>query len=223
MYEEPTAPRRLGPAVIAMLVVLAAVTGTMAYLVARQVLLGRGDNPTVTQPDPSTPAPGTTSEPGLGPTSPAPASSEPTTEPPPTRGQDQSRPNDGESCPKLTADALAAKGLNAELNLLLYVEFTTVRGKARVWICRNADDVLVYQAHERRSEFDAADNGINTLLLAQGIKGSVSAIENGYLARNPGPGGTVTEYTAAPETFSIVVRPDGAATSVPVTKAITPG
>jgi hypothetical protein len=222
MYEEPTA-RRLGSGVIVMLVVLAAVTGTMAYLVARQVLAGRGDNPTVTERDPSTPIPGTTSDAGPGPTSPAPASSEPATEPPATRGPDQSRPNDGESCPKLTADALAAKGLNAELNLLLYVEFTTVRGKARVWICRNADDVLVYQAHERSSEFDAADNAINTLLLAQGIKGSVSAVEDGFLARNPGPGGTVTEYTATPETFSIVVRPDGAATSVPVTKVITPG
>jgi hypothetical protein len=220
MYEEPTGARRLGPGVITMLVILAAVTGTMAYLVARQILVRQGDNPVVTQPT-STPGPATTSEPGPGPTSPGPG--EPTTEAPPARGPDQSRPNDGESCPKLTADALAAKGLNAELNLLLYVEFTTVRGDARVWICRNSDDVLVYQAHEKSSVFDAADNAINTLLLAEGVKGSVVAIEDGYLARNPGPGGTVTEYTATRETFSIIVRPNGAATSVPVTKVIPPG
>ena len=102
------------------------------------------------------------------------------------------------------------------------MEFTNARGPARAWICRNADDVLVYQAHERSSAFDAADNGINTLLLAEGIKGTVVEVDGGYRASNPGPGGGLFQYTATEETFTIA-PPNGPETSVEVSKVITPG
>jgi hypothetical protein len=218
MYEQPS-PRRIGPGLVAMLALLGAVAGTMAYLVTRQMLADRSD-PTASPPRTSSPAVTTdTAGPIVDPTS-----AGPTVNPTRTRGRDESRDGDGESCPKLTADAVAAGGLNSELRLLLYVEFRAASGPARAWICRNADDVLIYQAHERSSEFDAADNAINTLMLAEGIKGSVIEIDAGYLASNPGQsGGTVTEYTATEATFTIELKPNGPETTVAVDKVIIPG
>ena len=216
MYEVPS-PRRVGPGLIAVLVVVAAVAGTMAYLVTRQALADRNAARQTTPPVGQTGGP-------TGPTQslPAPPPDTPTGTPTRTRGPEQSRPGDGESCPKLTADALAAAGLNAELSLLMYVEFVTVAGPSRAWICRNADDVLVYQGHQRSSEFDAADNGINTILLAEGIKGTVVEIDGGYQATNRGPGGGLFRYTATEETFTIA-PPSGPETTVEVDKVITPG
>ena len=186
MYEQPS-PRRIGPGLIAMLALLGAVAGTMAYLVTRQML---ADRSVLTATPPRTSSPVVTA---------SPADREPDDRP------DHRRPRPGtHPHPRAGPEPRRRRGVLSEAHrrrrrrqgprtrssrLLLYVEFTNGRRTGRAWICRNADDVLVYQAHERSSAFDAADNGINTLLLAEGVKGTVVEVDGGYRASNPGPGG----------------------------------
>jgi hypothetical protein len=119
-------------------------------------------------------------------------------------------------------DAVTAGGLNGELTLVVYIEFNVERGPARAWICKNADDVLIYQAHERFGPFDLAFNGENTLLLAKDIKGDVVAVTGGFLAHNPDDSGRVTEYTVTREALTIK-RPSGITTVHPATKVLPPG
>lgn len=213
MHEQPSTSR-LSPGLIAMLVILAAVAGTMGYLVARQVLAGDATPPTNAQPGGGASAaeqtPATTPDAGQSASSPA-----------QTEGPDQSQPDDGESCPKLTKDAVTAAGLNGELTLRIYVEFSLENGPARAWICENADGVLIYQAHERFGAFDRADNARNTILLAKGIKGEVVAIAGGFRATNPSPDGGVTAYTVTLTAFTLDT-PSGDPIVARVIRAIAP-
>lgn len=209
---------RLGPGLIAMLAVLAVAATVMAYLVTSRILDRRnaaapgGDNSTST----SQAAPATGS---ATPTVPSPTTVSPATL---TLGPDRSRPRDGESCPEPTLEAVAAAGLNAELTLRIYVEFTVPRGEARVWICENADGVLVYQAHERIGPFDRAFNARNTLLLAEGIRGAVAETADGFRAVNEDAQGGVTEYVVT-DTLVKITTPSGNVINAPVTFVFVPG
>src|SRR5690606_11968253 len=170
---------RLGPGIIAMLVAHAVAADVTAYLATGRILERRSagaDNSTKTSPAAAATTSGSPDG-GPTPTAPSPSPAGPTE---PSLGPDRSRPGDGQSCPDPTVEALAAAGLNAELALRIYVEFTVPRGAARAWICQNADGVLVYQAHERIGPFDRAFNARNTLLLAEGIRGAVTETVDGF-------------------------------------------
>lgn len=213
-------PARLGPGIIAMLVVLAIAATVMAYLVTSRILERRSAgaaNSTATSP---AAAATTSASPDIPtPTAPSPSPAGPTE---PTLGPDRSRPGDGQSCPDPTVEALAAAGLNAELALRIYVEFTVPRGEARAWICQNADGVLVYQAHERIGPFDRAFNARNTLLLAEGIRGAVAETVDGFRAVNEDAEGGVTEYVIT-DTVVRITTPRGNVINAPVTFVFVPG
>lgn len=187
MYEPPAPARRVGPLLIVVLLVLAGVGGTMGYLVAHQVLENQAG---VTPPAATTPPVG-----GSTTTPTKTTSASPTISPDPK--------DDGTFCPSVTRTALTDAGLNGELTLLLYIEVTIPRGKARAWICRNAEGTLYYQAHERSGPFDRANNGQNTILLGTGIKGDVVAQGDGYKATNPKTDGADTIYTITRTLFTI--------------------
>jgi hypothetical protein len=186
VYEPPAPARRVGPLLIVVLLVLAGVGGTMGYLVARQVLANQAavTPPTGTQ----TPGRGSTTTPGKT------ATASPTISPDPK--------DEGTFCPPVTRKALTDAGLNSDLTLLLYIEVTVPRAKARAWICRNAEGTLYYQSHEKTGPFTAATSQ-NTILLGTGIKGDVSVLGEGYKAVNPKTNGTDTVYTITKTMFTI--------------------
>jgi hypothetical protein len=208
VYEQPTPGRRIGPALIAVLVVLAAAAGTFGYVVTRALIEGQGGGPlagTSSSGPPSTPV--TTSTGPAQTTTPA-TTAPPTTTPPPVP------PGDPTACPQQTADALTAAGLNAELTVQLYIQ-THKAGiyDAEVWICKNADDLLIYQGHVLSGPLDRADNGQNTILLADGVKGSVVVEPGGFLATNPSGAGSTTEYHVSRTKLVTVQRPSRATTT----------
>jgi hypothetical protein len=200
VYEEPFQSRRIGPALIAVLVVLAALAGTLGYA-GTKALLGPSATPTGAPPTSSTKAQGGTqpsqtgSSPGQ-PTDPgSPAGTDDPNDPPTTR------------CPSATLAALLAAHLAGDLKLRLYIRATMANASdAEVWVCENADGVLVYQGHVRNGPLSVADNGLNTLLLAEGIKGSVAEDGAGFKAVNPN-GRTTTEYHVARDQLIVVDTP----------------
>jgi len=128
-------------------------------------------------------------------------------------------PDPGDACPAVTADAIRSAGLNADLRLLLYIR-THKAGvvDSEVWICANADDLLIYQGHRLDGPMGSADNGRNTLLLAPGIKGTVAPEGVGYKATNVS-GPRTTEYHVSRQVLVIVHRPAGTQEQHPVVVA----
>jgi hypothetical protein len=186
VYEPPAPARRIGPLLIVVLLVLAGVGATMGYLVASRIL----DNQAALTPPAGTQKPGGSTATPARTTAAAPLISK--------------NPNDaGTFCPAVTSRALTDAGLNGELTLLLYIEVTIPRGKARAWICRNAEGTLYYQAHELAGPFDRANNAQNTILLGTGIKGDVAVLGEGFKATNPKSGGPDTIYTISRTLFTI--------------------
>ena len=183
MYE-PTPPgHRVGPALVALLVALAATAGTFGYLVTRRVV-----NPQAAGGATSSPTRGTSTSPRAGSTRP---------------------PDADNTCPAVTAAAVRAAGLNGDLRLLLYIRTHTDGAvDSEVWICWNADDRLIYQGHLMSGGLDSADNGVNTLLIAEGIKGRVEREGAGFKATNP-VGAKITEYRVSKDRLEIRNIPGG--------------
>ncbi len=210
MYEEPQTGRRVGPALVAMVVVVAAAAGTLGYYGARRIL---DDRKTATaSPGASTPATvpttpgedGAPTTPGTEPADPGPGG--PTSPPPDPPSPDR--------CPILTQLAVRARGLPADLKLIIYIEAERAgSSNAEVWICSNEVGTLFYQGHVKNGPFLAATSN-NTLLLGDGIRGTVEVEGTGWVATNVVddrtteyhvsaeklvqrdlPGDTVTEYT----------------------------
>jgi hypothetical protein len=204
VYDQPE-PRRVGPLLLVVLLVLGGVGGTMGYLVTRQVL---ANNNAAGPPG----ATGTrTADPGGSGSTPTGGGTSPkaSTTPGPT------------TCPDVTAKAMTDAGLNGNLTVLLYVEVTILRGPARGWICRNETGVLIYQGHELSGPLDKAFNGKNTIILAKGVSGEVVAEGDGYKATNRAADGKTTDYIVTKNSFKIV-QSSGGTTVGEVTKFYTP-
>jgi hypothetical protein len=215
VYEHPSGRRRIGPGLIAVLVVLAAGFGGGSYFVARRILAARvgGAEAATTA---TTPPPGVTTAPSV------PAATGPQTTPKVTpKAEDPAS-----FCPAITAKAVSDAGLNGQLQLLRYVSATVSGGSdAEAWICKNADGVLFYQGHRKTGPFEAATSD-HTILLGRGILGKVATEGNdGFVATNPLDPANVddpqrTEYHVAPKVFYFVVLPEGRKTEYVVTRTV---
>jgi hypothetical protein len=190
MYEPVSPQRRISPALIAVLLVLAGAAGTGAYLVARQVIAtsdtvanGPGSAGRTTAAAPAA-APS-----GTGSTA---AGAPPATFPPPT----------GDACPAFTVAAVKAAGRTGSLKLLLYVD-AALSGTdgAEAWICQDSDGSLYYQGHNKTGPATNATTS-NTILVGPGIRGTVVAAGTGYSAKNPSSEGQ-TEYIVNREVLSV--------------------
>ncbi len=216
MYELPSAGRRLGPALIAVIVVLAGVAGTMGYLVARQIIAGRNDG--ANNAGPTSPGQGPT---GSGTTDPGP------TQPGPSPEVSKNPDDPGSFCPAITETAMVDAGLAGGLKLLRYVEGTrSGAAGAEAWICQNTDGVLIYQGHRKSGPFNAA-NSNDTLLLARGIRGKVETEGDGFVATNPkdptNPDDpTHTQYHVGPDTFYLLEKPSDRRTEYVVVRSFGP-
>jgi hypothetical protein len=173
--------RRLSPLLIALLVVIGLTAAGFSYVVARRLVAGQAS-------------------PTSGPTPAPTGSTTPTGAPVPAYAR----------CPDATARALAAAGLDDQLDLMIYVRVQRPeKADAEAWVCRNGDGLLVYQGHELPGPLDVADNAVNTIMLASGIKGDVTfdAGRDRYVGRNPG-GTNTTEYIVS--RTGLAVRVNGA-------------
>ena len=191
MYEQPPAGHRVGPALVALLVALAATAGTFGYLVTRRVVENQATG--VAPPGSTNTAdpPGQTNTTG------------------PSGGGSQSK------CPDVTVRFLNNRGINADLQLLFYVRAQKGGANyAQVWICKNADGLLIYQGHDMRARLTTAD-GRNSLLLADGIKGSVETEGSGYNGTNVA-GDKSTEYRVSREVLEIRHLPQDVREEYPV-------
>jgi hypothetical protein len=201
VYEQPSSGHRVGPALVALLVALAATAGTFGYLVTRRVVdtQAAGTSPTS--------APGSTSgQSGATPTRPAGGNGTP------------APPDPAAACPDVTVKAVRDAGLNADLTVLLYIQ--AHRDGAvdpEVWICRNADGRLIYQGHLLRGPLTAAESD-DSILLAEGVKGTVEREGTGYKATNT-VGDRSTEYHVSKESLVLRHLPGGRTEEYKVTLA----
>jgi hypothetical protein len=190
MYEPASPRRRISPALIAVVLLLAGASGTGAYLVARQVIAQSdtvANGPTTTRST-SAAAPAV---PPVG-TSPAAANPVQTSFPPPT----------ADACPAFTVAAVKAAGRPGSLKLVLYVEAAlSGTGGAEAWICEDSDGSLYYQGHNKTGPATNATTG-NTILVGPGVRGTVVKAGTGYSAKNPSNDGT-TEYIVNLEVLSV--------------------
>jgi hypothetical protein len=201
VYDQSPTGRRIGPGLITFLAVLALAAGTSSYIGTRSVLTGSGA-PTA-QGTSGGPGPGGTSAPpansgstqGSGPQGTA-ASSPPHTATPIVT---QVAPGNPHNCPQPTIDAIARAGLDSNLSVQLYVQVHRAgEFDSEIWICKNAAGELIYQGHVMSGPLDVADNAVNTLLLADNVKGSVQLDgTSGYVASNSN-NGVITEYHVSP-------------------------
>jgi hypothetical protein len=202
VYEQAPPGHRVGPALVALLVALAATAGTFGYLVTRRVVQAEGLVGTTTTASP-TPPRGQAS--GSTPTRPGPAATSSPDEP-------------WAACPDVTVKAVRDAGLNADLTVLLYIR-THKQGATdiQVWICKNADDLLIYQGHVMRGQLRAAESN-SSLLLAEGVKGTVQTEGTGYKATNV-VGEKTTEYHVSRERLVIRHLPQETGEEHPVVEA----
>jgi hypothetical protein len=198
-----SSPRRIGPVLILVLVLLAGLAATGGYLGARRILAGQAGGATVTPPV----------------TTPTPTPSVPDV---------TGNPNDpGTFCPAITERAVAAAGLRGELQLLLYVEAKGTSADvvgAEAWVCQNADGVLVYQGHRKTGPFNAATSD-HTLLLGTGIRGKVSRDGNGFVALNPKDPNNLndtdhTDYHVSSTEFYYIHFPNNARTTYSIVRTV---
>jgi hypothetical protein len=221
VYEQPPAPRRIGRALIAVLVLLAAGTGTGSYLVTRQVLAGPA-GPGGANAGAGTPG-GANAGPGRSPAQPS--ATIPTG--PQTTPKVTAKPQDpGTFCPAITARAVADAGLKGELRLLRYVDASaTGASGAEAWVCKNADGVLFYQGHRKSGRFEAATSN-DTILLGRGIRGKVETEgDKGFVAVNPQDAANPddpnhTEYHVSPTSFFYVTVPQAGKTVYVITRTL---
>jgi hypothetical protein len=234
VYEQPPARRRIGPALIVVLVLLAAGAGTGSYLVTRQILAGRagpggataGPGGANAGPGGASASAGTPSASSTRTRSPAqPSAAIPTG--PQTTPKVTPKPQDpGTSCPAITARAVADAGLNGELRLLRYVDASAAGTPgAEAWVCKNADGVLFYQGHRKSSRFEAATSN-DTILLGRGIRGKVETEgDQGFVAVNPLDAANPddpnhTEYHVSPTSFFYVTLPQADKTVYVITRTV---
>lgn len=204
VYDQQPAGHRLGPALIAFLVVLAAAAGAVGYFGTRSVLTANGTPTAGATTGPTTPATGTGGQtvPSSGPGS-AGGQTGPTTH----ASLVQVPPGDPQTCPQPTVTAVNKAGLDDSLSVVLYVRVhRDGEYDSEVWICKNAAGLLIYQGHVLRGPLDVG-SGDNSLLLADGISGSVQATADGFTAVNPTTGGKSTEYRVSRTTLTIVNEP----------------
>jgi hypothetical protein len=196
VYEQPSSPgHRVGPALIALLVALAATAGTFGYLVARRVVDAQASGGT----SPTTPPAGGSSQ--------SPGGNQPTRTQPAGTGT-PNEPDPAAACPEVTVKAVRDAGLNADLTVLLYVQARRQGADdAEVWICKNADDRLIYQGHLLRGPITAAESD-DSILLAEGIKGTVETEGTGYKATNV-VGDRSTEYHVSRDALVLRHLPGG--------------
>jgi hypothetical protein len=196
--------RRISPALIAVVLVLAGAAGTGAYLVARQIIAADG---TVAQ-GPGTVRTTTAAGPvvapaGTGSTAASPAQ---TSFPPPT----------ADACPDFTVAAVKAAGRPGSLKLLLYVDAALAgTDGAEAWICQDSDGSLYYQGHNKTGPATNATTN-NTILVGPGIRGTVVRAGTGYSAKNPSSEGQ-TEYIVNFEVLSVRL-PSGGLQTYSVTR-----
>ncbi len=215
VYDQPSG-RRFGPALIAFLVVLAGVSGTVGYFGARNIIASNGSPNANGGPSTGsttrTPAAGATPTVNGGSSSSTPpsgASSGSNSGSTTGSGTGTVKPGDPTKCPKATADAVGAAGFDNNLQVVLYIHVRKAgQTDKEGWVCKNADGLLIYQGHDFSGVLDTADNAKNTLLLAQGIKGNV--VDNGteIVASNPGPDSTTTEYHLSKTRLFVVTQPN---------------
>ena len=224
MYEQPSSGRRIGPALVFVLVLLAGAAGGGSYYVTRRLLSGTtaplatgptgtagpASTPVTTTPPPTTPPPTSTATPSRSPASPS-----PTADP-------------GRSCPALTEQAVRAAGQTGGLKLLLYVSGDGVGGQAaaEAWVCQNTDGALFYQGHRRTGPFTAATSN-DTLLLGAGVRGAVVRSGTEFVATNP-KDPTVpddpnhTDYHVSATAFFYVDLPQNVKVTYKIIRAVVP-
>jgi hypothetical protein len=107
-------------------------------------------------------------------------------------------------CPQITIDAVKAVGRPGNLVQVIYVEGSQQGSAgAEAWICRDTDDMLYYQGHDKDGPATAATSN-STILLGTPVRGSVVLEGSTYVASNPSPGGGATQYLVGPDVFAIV-------------------
>jgi hypothetical protein len=188
----PPRRRRVGPLFVLLLVVLAGIGGTIGYLGAQQVLLARQSTPNILNPAPtkSSASPLASDDPAAG-------------------------------CPSVTKQAVSAGGLNADLDLVLYVAFHPASGSGisgEAWICRNSTGLLIYHGHSKNGPLDSAQSD-HTLLLCEGIRGSVRTDADGFIATNPSSDTNKTDYHVS-RTELVIIFPSGNQTKYLVDRAV---
>jgi hypothetical protein len=201
------------------IVVVAIMAGVMSYLGARKIMANEAGSPGGQSQSPGpggSGSPGRSSGPGhtSNPGGTAPGGN---TSPPPVDPQDP-----GTFCPKVTEQAVTDANVTGGLTLLLYVDVAAPADRptlstAEAWVCRNKDGLLIYQGHVKSGPFNAA-NGDSSLLIAEGIRGSVITSGSGYLATNPNPSGPgATTYLVTSGSL-VLTKPDGSKTEYPVVR-----
>jgi hypothetical protein len=193
-YEHPPSGPRIGPALVAAMVAVAAAAGSLGYYGARRILADResaSGNPALSTPAtvPTSPDGGDEpTTPGTDPPDPGP--DDPTSGPPEQPTSDE--------CPALTVLAVRAQGLPSQLKLIIYIEAERAgSSNAEVWICASEAGTLFYQGHVKNGPFTAATSN-NTLLLGEGIQGTVEVEGAGWVATNV-VGDRTTEYHVSVE------------------------
>jgi hypothetical protein len=194
MYEPVSSRRRISPALIAVVLVLAGAAGTAAYLVARQIVTADG---TVAR------GPGTVGTTTVAGQVVAPASSGSTaTISAQSPAQTSFPPPTGDACPTFTVAAVKAAGRPGSRKLLLYVDAALAgTDGAEAWICQDSDGSLYYQGHNKTGPATNATTS-NTILIGPGIRGTVVKAGTGYSAKNPTSEGQ-TEYIVNLEVLSV--------------------
>lgn len=189
VYEQPLSGRRFGLSFFLVLIVLAGVAGTGAYVVTRQIVGNGSQNPSADAT--SNPTSATTE---ITPTAATTAAT------PGEKATDKATPNPYDPatfCPAITEKAVRDAGLAGELRLLRYVDGQGQRiPGAEAWICKNKDGVLIYQGHRRSGPFNAA-NSSDTILLATGIRGKVEQRGDEFVATSPKDVANVNDPTHA--------------------------
>jgi len=203
VYDQPSTGHRVGPALIALLAVLAAAGGSAGYFGTKAVLTNNGTpragatvvRTTVPAGQTQTTTPGNSPQTsGGGQTGPS------TTQP-------QVPPGDPATCPAATVNAVAAAGLDSVLSVKLYIRVHRDREyDSEVWICQNPAGLLVYQGHVMRAVLTTGTSD-SSLLIAEGIKGTVVATSDGYTATNPTTDGRSTEYRVTRTVLTTVNEP----------------
>jgi hypothetical protein len=194
MHEPVSSRRRISPALVAVVVVLAGAAGTGAYLVARQVMapagtVASGPGTVRTTTAQVVPPAGTGSAVANPVQTPIPAQ---TSFPPPT----------ADACPAFTVAAVKAAGRPGALQLRLYVDGAlSGTDGAEAWICEDSDGSLYYQGHNKTGAATNATTS-NTILIGPGIRGTVVKAGTGYSAKNPSNEGQ-TEYIVNLEVLSV--------------------
>jgi hypothetical protein len=212
----PCSVRRIGPAFVLVLVVLAAVAGTGGYVVTRKIIGDRSVDASGGATSNATTGTSTTDNPTTGAATATPGAN-------PTSGNPPDRNDQASSCPAITEKAVRDAGLGGELQVLRYVEGRGQGGPdAEAWICKDKNGVLIYQGHRKSGPFNAATSS-DTILLALGIRGKVEERGGEFVATSPRDptnlnDPTYTEYHVSATVFFILDLPGQRRTEYAITR-----